>query len=225
MPKRSQALVLQHDRDADAGLLGEWLTGRGFQINEIRVPEAARVPDPDGFGLVVALGSSHCAGDDLPWIERELALVRKAHLAGIPVIGICFGGQLLARALGGRVMRDRVAEIGWAEVRSLRPDVITPGPWFEWHFDLLEPPADAEIMAVSQCGIEAFRLDRSLGLQFHPEVDRAIVESWAEADPADLERAGTTSDLLFDGIGQEPLEARAWRLFDAIGQLIGAVGS
>ncbi len=213
--------MLQHDRDADAGLLGEWLATQGFGIREIRAPETSTLPDPRDFSLVVVLGSSHCAGESLPWIDREVGLVREAHETGTPVFGICFGGQLLARALGGRVLANQVAEIGWTRIDTRDPGVISPGPWFEWHFDLLEPPAQAEILATSSCGVEAFRLGSSIGVQFHPEVDREIIETWATADPGDLDLAGTDLPALLDPTVEDPPQNRAAVLFQAIWESLG----
>ncbi|MEZ5078033.1 MAG: type 1 glutamine amidotransferase [Solirubrobacterales bacterium] len=219
------ALILQHDDDAGPGLLDGWLRARGFAVHLVSAPLADALPDPWDHGLVVVLGSEHSAADDdLGWLARELRLVGDAHRLGIPTLGICFGGQLLARALGGTVFPDRAAEIGWRTIESARPDVVSPGPWFEWHFDVFEPPPAAEVIATSRCGVEAFAYGSAVGLQFHPEVDRSIVAGWAAGPSPDLARAGVESVALHDGIGETPLRARAWALFDAIGKHLGAVG-
>jgi GMP synthase-like glutamine amidotransferase len=218
------ALVLQHDDDACPGLLGEWLRARGLEVQCLSVPELADLPDPRRHDLVVTLGSDASAvDDDLPWLAGELRLIREAHRAEVPTIGICFGGQLLSRALGGAVRAGAAAEIGWTRVESAMPELVPPGPWFEWHFDTLEPPPGAEVIATSSCGVEAFVVGRSLGLQFHPEVDREIVAKWVAGSPSDLERAGVDQDRLHRGIGDTPLRDRAWGLFDAIAEHLGVL--
>ncbi len=217
------SLVLQHEPGGGPGLLEGWLRDRGFAITVAMAPELDELPEPQGFDLVVVLGSEQCAAGDEAWIQRELDLVRQSHRAGIPVFGICFGGQLLARALGGRVVPDRVAEIGWREIETLDRELISPGPWFEWHFDLIETPPEAEVLATSPQGIEAFQVGRTLGVQFHPEVDRELIGVWIEDSRANLERAKVAPEELFEGIGEGSLTDRAHELFDAIGTRIGAL--
>lgn len=218
-----RALILEHEREAGAGLLGDWLGRRGFWLKVVRAPEGDLLPAVDGFDLVVILGSARCANDDLPWIAAEAEVIATAHRAAIPVFGVCFGGQLLARVLGGLVVRDQVAEISWTEVDSRNAEVIPVGPWFEWHFDVFEPPEDAEILATSSSGVEAFRLGRSFGIQFHPEVDRKTMEEWVVADPQDLVRAGTDPETLASEIGDDPLDVRTNRLFEGMSQSVGLI--
>jgi GMP synthase-like glutamine amidotransferase len=175
-----RAHVLQHDRAATAGLIGDWLRERGLERTDVLATEAERLPSPDGYDLVVSLGSEHSAADDEPWIAAEAELLRGAHAAGVPVLGVCFGGQLLARALGGSVRAGAVAEVGWQAVDSRDPDLIPAGPWFQWHFDSLTAPPSARVVADSRAGVEAFATGASLGLQFHPEVTREIVADWVQ---------------------------------------------
>ncbi len=139
-----------------------------------------RAIDPAGYDLIVPLGSEEHAYDDgVPWIERELTILRRAASLGIPTFGICFGGQSLARALGGSVQRAPAPEIGWFEVRTSDPDLIAPGPWFQWHFDSFIAPPGATVLAESAVGPQAFAVGRAIGLQFHPEVTAEIVGMWA----------------------------------------------
>ncbi len=71
----------------------------------------------------------------IPWVADEIAYARSLISLGVPVLGICFGGQMLAAALGGTVSRAPIPEIGWVSVSSDEPALIEPGPWLEWHFD------------------------------------------------------------------------------------------
>jgi GMP synthase-like glutamine amidotransferase len=113
------------------------------------------------------------------------------------VFGICFGAQALARALGGSVVRAAHPEIGWTSIDSDVPELIEAGPWFQWHSDRFTLPPGAVELARNAVAVQAYRVGRSLGVQFHPEVTRAGIARWvgnggdAQAralgiDPADL---------------------------------------
>ena len=175
------------------------------------VPEGIRAYD-----RVVTLGSEHAADDDsVPWQAVEQATLRAAVEADVPVLGICFGGQSLARALGGGVRRAARPEIAsWVSVGA-RDGAMDDGPWFEWHRDEILPPEDATVLARNASGVQAFRLGPHVGLQFHPEVDEAIVDAWialaredASVPPGVREE---TARLLAGSVRE-----RAFALFDAL---------
>jgi GMP synthase-like glutamine amidotransferase len=133
------------------------------------------------------------------------------------VLGICFGGQHLARALGGTVGPAARPEVGWMAVESLAPEIVGEGPWLQWHRDAFTTPPGAELLARSAVCDQAFRLGPHLGVQFHPEVDAAVVADWAAHYPESLARAGTDADAVLAGSVAHARSARAhaWRLFDA----------
>jgi GMP synthase-like glutamine amidotransferase len=220
-----RALVLQHD-DADSpGLLGEWLDARGFAWEPLRVFDERPPGDPGDADLVVSLGSSYCALDDSqPWLTAELALLREAAARRVPTLGICFGGQLLCRALGGTVERGGATEIGWFELETLCPEMIASGPWCQWHFDSFRPPPGATVLARGGGIAQAFSLDRALALQFHPEVTLREMELAVIADAHELEAEGVPAgDLLADTARHVPrAQANAMRLFDAYWRRAGA---
>jgi GMP synthase-like glutamine amidotransferase len=132
------------------------------------------------------------------------------------VLGICFGGQLLARVLGGRSLRGEIAEIGWLPVRSHDPGLVSEGPWFQWHFDTFTAPPEAELIADSPAGPQAFKLGRSLGVQFHPEVTTDIMDNWVEVYRHELDQEGVDPDRLLAETYRRAADSRAaaWRLFD-----------
>ena len=185
-----RALVLVHEPGGGAGQVGRRLIERDIALDthlvtsDHYVPnEAAPFPDLDPYDLVVAMGSIRSLtrrGEIESWIQAELDLLRSAHEAGVPILGICFGGQLLAEALGGSVEVAPVMEIGWYEISE--PAGVTnpvgPGPWFEWHHDRFTPPAAAEVLAETEQATQLFRLGRTIGTQFHPEVDLEHVGIW-----------------------------------------------
>jgi GMP synthase-like glutamine amidotransferase len=209
------ALVLEHEPDAPAALLAEWAAARDVPL-EI-VPAGAPVPDPAGRPFLVSLGSEASAYDDtLPWLAAERAALDRALDAGVPVLGICFGAQHLARALGGTVAPAIRPEVGWLDVEPLDAAVIAPGPWLQWHRDAFTLPPGAELLARSPVCPQAFRAGPHLGVQFHPEATSAVVADWAQSSPDFVTRAGTTPAALLADSATRAADARvrAWALFD-----------
>jgi GMP synthase-like glutamine amidotransferase len=179
---RLKALIVQHEEPTPAGLLGDWLQRRNAEVDVLRIDLEERLPDARRYDLIALLGSELPAFDDsVPFIPRESELIRDAMAAGVPMLGLCFGGQLMARALGGRSFRAARSEVGWFRVQSKDPDLIPGGPWFEWHHDSFTVPPGARLIAETEVGPQAFVIGRSLGLQFHPEVTPEIVEGWVRA--------------------------------------------
>ncbi len=185
-------LFLHNDPTAPAGLLGEVFTESGFDVGTFDVVAPDRpddpvcevsFPDPLDYDAIVPLGARWAVYDErVPWIADESAMVRRALDGGVGVLGICFGGQLLAHALGGTVARSPEPEIGWTEVHSDNPALVPAGPWFQWHFDRLTAPPGAVELARNASATQAFAQGRALGLQFHPEVDAALVDYWIAED-------------------------------------------
>jgi GMP synthase-like glutamine amidotransferase len=178
--KGTEVVVLEHQDDDPAGLIGDWLDARGIAWTVVRPedPEA----DPATPAAMISLGSSHSAYAAEPgWIERHRLLLRDALAAETPVLGVCFGAQALALAGGGEVVRAARPEVGWVEPESDQSELR--GPWLAWHFDAITAPPGAVPLARSAHALQAFRLGRSLGIQFHPEVTPAIWGWWAESEP------------------------------------------
>lgn len=214
--------ILEHEPSAPAALLADWASARGHQIVTHRVPELARWPAAGESDLVVSLGSDcsvHASAD--PWIEREIEHLRAAHDAGVPVLGICFGAQALARALGGKVFRAPGLQPQWTILDSPDRDLMPPGPWFRWHEDMFTvPPGARELGRTGEVPL-AFSHGRSVGVQFHPEVTGEIAKGWIEgarrelADNSIDEGALRTEiDRCIDGAFE-----RAADLFDRLAEL------
>jgi GMP synthase-like glutamine amidotransferase len=181
-----RALHVHHDANSLPGLIGAVLDDRGVDPVVHQVCDVAgspvgstQFPDPQEFDVVVLYGSRWSVYEEAVahWVEPELEFIRRADRAGVPVLGLCFGGQMLSAALGGTVAASDVPEVGWCRVKAHSTE-IEPGPWLQWHFDSFTVPAGAEELASSVSGSQAFRLRRNLGLQFHPEADRAVLEAW-----------------------------------------------
>ena len=97
------------------------------------------------------------------------------------MLGLCFGGQLLARVLGGEVFRATWPRSAGCPCGRNDPALVPEGPWFQWHFDTFTLPPGATLVAETDVGPQAFVGGRSLGLQFHPEVTPEIMDDWVRA--------------------------------------------
>ncbi len=172
---------LQHEPEAPPGYLAEWAVERGHSVAVVEVPAIELWPRPEVQDLIVSLGSDHSvhASPDR-WIAEEIDFVRAARAASVPLLGICFGGQLLAAAFGGRALRAPAARAEWREISTSVPRLIPPGPWFRWHEDMFEIPPGAELLAGTPSAPMAFALGSIVGLQFHPEVGRELTEAWVD---------------------------------------------
>jgi GMP synthase-like glutamine amidotransferase len=200
-------------------VVGAWARRRGRDLEVLQAPAMSAWPDPRSFGAVVALGSDrsvHASPDR--WIADEIGFLRRAHDAGVPVLGLCFGAQALAAALGGTVARAPFREIGWIELDAPPGGPVGRGPWFAWHEDAFTPPAGATELARSGAGVQAFRAGRSVGLQFHPEVDAPIVGDWVKDGGRTLAEAGIDAAALLEQTARLAPAAgdRAIALFDTL---------
>jgi GMP synthase-like glutamine amidotransferase len=203
-------LIRQHVASAPPGLLAEWLDARGINFEVSRSWLHEPLPDPRKYAFVVSLG--HDAGaheTHLPAVAAELELLRAAVAQEVPVLGLCFGGQALAAALGAKVERAPTAELGWREIATDDPDLVPAGPWLEWHYDRFTVPKDATELARTADAPQAFTLGPHLGVQFHPEATVEIVTDWADADGRPHEAPTATPAQ------RAAAREAAFRLFDA----------
>jgi GMP synthase-like glutamine amidotransferase len=211
-------LVRQHGESGPPALLGEWLDERGiaYVLSDSRTNHT---PDVRDFDAVASLGCRYSPADaDVPQVKAEIELIRRAVEYDVPVLGLCFGGQILAHVLGATIEAAPTPELGWREIETDEPDAIPTGPWLIWHYMRFTVPPGAIEIARTKDATQAFRHGRHLGLQFHPESTTDIVEGWARKDAERLKTVGVTDGLaLIDAPDERKLAARqaAFRLFDA----------
>jgi len=206
-----RALVISHEPDGPAGQIEVRLVERGWTVDthvltvDYDAPnDFSPLPDIAGYDLLIPMGSVRSLTEKPQidaWVHDELELIRSAHTNGLPILGICFGGQLIADALGGSVEKAPVTEIGWYKVEANLPiDAVgapgpwVQGPWLEWHHDRFTPPPAATVLAHNENAVQLFRLGKTVGTQFHPEVDVAHIANFLEnVEPGYLEGHGTTT--------------------------------
>jgi GMP synthase-like glutamine amidotransferase len=229
-----RALVIQPEAGNGSALVGERLRQLGFELTDVVMSDAqghtleADLGRPTDYDVVVAMGSirSVYEADTRPWITSELDFLRHADADGVPVLGVCFGAQALAAAHGGRVVRAERPQVGWCALDA-RDSGIPSGPWMQWHYDRIEPPAHATVLAVDDLCVQAFRVGRALGVQFHPEVTREHLAGWIDGGGAsELRQLGIDCDRLIaetDAI-QPDVTGRTNRLVDWFLSEVGTLG-
>lgn len=185
---KNRAVVLVHDRDRslgyrNIGTLVPELRDRGYEleIHSFDYGHAEVPPELGGAAMVVVMGSPDAAYEEISWIGPESAYLQVAIELDVPILGICFGGQLLAQVLGGTVAKSQFPEYGFTEVETETPETVGAGPWMEFHEDTFLAPEGATVLARNDAGQQAFSYGPHLGLQFHPEIDVDCFESWADA--------------------------------------------
>ena len=212
-------LIRQHLESAPPGALRQWLDARGLRYEIDRSWLGAPLPDPRDYAFVASLGHERGAGDthDAP-VAAEHRLLGRAVALGVPVLGLCFGGQVLAAVLDAPVERAPVPELGWRRIETDEPAVVPAGPWLMWHFErFITPPGATELARTAEAS-QAFRLGPHLGVQFHPEATVDIVAGWASADLERLAALGIDDGAALLTSSPErraAARAAAFQLFDA----------
>ena len=204
--------VIRHHEEDSAGFIGAAFEARGAELSVCLFPKEGPLPALEDIDHIVVLGAVWSVYDDSPdraWIADELAWLRRADESGVPVLGICFGGQALAAALGGRVEAAPRKEIGWSVVDTYDPELIPAGPWLEFHQDRFFPPRQARVLAANEVGVQAAVLGRHLAVQFHPEPDGALLKAWLDmGGREEAERHGVDTDrFLAQTFAEEPAAA------------------
>ncbi len=183
--------MLQHTLEDSPGYLGQWLDAQGVSWQVLCAEAGEAYPDSvRGFRALAVLGGEWGANDDRPTLRQAETLILEADALGIPVIGHCLGGQLIARAFGGRVERLSQPEVGWLFIQMEESDAARA--WlgegreavvYQWHYDsFVELPKKAEVLAASAaCAHQAFAIGIHLAMQFHIEITPEKIATWLAA--------------------------------------------
>ncbi|MDO9381012.1 MAG: gamma-glutamyl-gamma-aminobutyrate hydrolase family protein [Nocardioidaceae bacterium] len=187
MNPRRHVLVVGDVGDDDTGYVGLRLREQHHVVTtRVDRDRLDAWDDRERADLVLLLGSGRSghADDSAAVVERESRYVRGALASGVPVLGICYGGQLLAHALGGSIGPSPAPEIGLFPLDSLDPVLCPPGPWAQMHSDAFVAPPTSRVLGTSAGGCQGFDDDahgaRALGWQFHPEVTPHEFGTWLD---------------------------------------------
>ena len=193
-----RVLAIVHQPDAAAGVFAEVVTGRGHTLDEWAISTAPEPPAPvESYGAVLTFGGAmHVDQHDRHgWLHDERLLLQRLLADQVPLLGVCLGGQLVAKALDGHVRRMPTPEIGWPVI-ELTPeagaDPLFAGfperfPTFQWHLYHFELPRGAVPLARTERSLQAFRAgETAWAIQFHAEVTRENLLDWVRStDPAE----------------------------------------
>jgi GMP synthase-like glutamine amidotransferase len=198
------ATCLQHVSFEGPGVFRQALEVRGYSVKTILVPSEGLPQDPGDFLLI--MGGPMSVNDSDPWIAEELHFVKAAMNNGIPVLGVCFGSQLLAKALGGSVAPGPCFEIGMVPVTLTDEGKADPvfRQWpsmfqvFQWHGEGLALPQETKpLIASSDFPIQAFRArERCYGLLFHPEMEETGMQALCRECPEDVQKGGIPPETI-----------------------------
>lgn len=180
-------LVLQFMPDDGPGYLGTWAARHGVPCVVLNAAAGQSFPPTiAGHRALAILGGAMSANDDLPYLRDAERLIDRCIADGVPVLGHCLGGQLMARSLGARVSASPAPEVGWHRMQVA--ECASARAWFgeadvqqvfHWHYEAFDVPPGATALASSTaCPVQAFSLGPHLGLQCHLEIDAQKIETW-----------------------------------------------
>lgn len=186
-----RAHYLQHVPFEGLGSIESWLQNAGYEISSTQFFSSEVLPDVEDIDFLVVMGGPMSATDETeyPWLINEKKVIRRAIEAGKPVLGICLGAQLMANAMGGKVFKNPVKEIGWFPVEAVESENTSAFQFpqeiavFHWHGETFSLPKGAVQIAESKgCKNQAFQIgSNAIGMQFHLETTplsaRAMVEN------------------------------------------------
>jgi GMP synthase (glutamine-hydrolysing) len=177
--------VFQHDACGGMGYLGTYLDQWHIPYETIRINQGEPISSStQAISGLIFLGSTHSVNGGYAWIEDEIALIRRAVQASVPVMGICFGGQLISKALGGTISQAPGMQVGWYQLDTTPEAVKLIGPQlpssfevFEWHEDTFSIPAGGIPLFYGDCiKNQGFAHGQCLALQFHLEITQNKIQ-------------------------------------------------
>jgi len=226
-----RVLFIEHDSASPGGPVWRQFEKRGYEITRFNVVSKENYhtpnvnvtfPDYKNFDVIVPMGSPWGVWEDERignWLLPEIAYFKEVHNAGIPILGICFGGQLMARVLGGSVAPGPRSELGWHVIISDDTNLVDRGPWFQYHWDRWALPPKAKEIARTPVASQAFIQGRTMGLQFHPEVDSEVLSHWFTLNTSCISKGheGLDHQILLEQAKYEETAAceRAAKLVDS----------
>ncbi len=190
-----KALIITHVESEGPGTLGEFLISQDIDVQRVDLSQGGILPsDPMEYYAIITMGGPMSVhdGDRYPFLNDEIIFLRKAIDDNIPLLGICLGAQLIARACDAWVRKANKKELGWKNIfitEEGENDMLFQGiskviSVFQWHEDTFDIPQGATFLATGwDCENQAFRYGNAFGLQFHVEVTRGMLYQWFERSP------------------------------------------
>ncbi len=188
------------DREGQ-GYLGTFLDEKNIPWQLVKIDEGEQVPASIfGYSGIVLMGGPMSVNDDLPWIPPILALIREAVANDIPALGHCLGGQLMSKALGAKVTKNAVKEIGWGIVNVSNNDAaknwfgnIEAFNAFHWHGETFALPEGAtHLLSSPYCQNQAWSIGKNLAFQTHIEMIPEMVQKWCEEGDGELRESAAS---------------------------------
>jgi GMP synthase-like glutamine amidotransferase len=184
-----RVLVIMHVESEGPGVFGELLQAAGAEVRVARLHLGAVLPEPRELDAVLSLGGPMNVYEEqrFPFLRDETRFLQAAAARDLPVLGICLGAQMIAKAAGAAVTKNLIEEIGWSSVSLTGEGLVDPLfrglpavlPVFQWHGDTFGIPEGGALLATGEnCRHQALRFRRSYGLQFHLEAERALLAEW-----------------------------------------------
>ncbi len=197
-----QILIFRHLVNEGPGYFADFLKHHKIPYTLIAIDENQPVPESlDGVAGLVFMGGPMSVNDPLPWIADELRLIQQAFRKDLPMLGHCLGGQLISKALGGRIGPNPVKEIGWLPVRVSQDDAVRD--WlgglpesfeaFHWHGETFSIPSGATtLLSSAECPNQGFVIGNTLALQCHVEMTAEMVRDWAHVNDTEIAQPTAT---------------------------------
>ncbi|MAA54021.1 MAG: glutamine amidotransferase [Porticoccaceae bacterium] len=194
---KRQVVIFMHMDDEHPGYIVDYLQQQNIEVRLIRAYEGDCIPCVDEmFAGLVFMGGIMSVNDGLPWLDEEIELIKLAATKRIPLLGHCLGGQMIAKALGGKITLNPSMEIGWhacsreddLAAKDWLGDMSDPFIMFHWHKETFSLPENAKLLFSSQhCRNQAFTIGSNiLGMQCHVEVTEPLLRDWIDHWREDL---------------------------------------
>jgi GMP synthase (glutamine-hydrolysing) len=195
-----RVLSITHEAgpNGGGGTFEQHAMDRGDELTVWVAPDGSTVGRPDDYDAIMVFGGVMHPDQDAehPWLADETAFIRRALDDGVPLLGVCLGSQLIARAAGSWIGPAAQGEVGWHEVELTKAGIADPVigaafperfDAFQWHYYTWELPLGAELLAANDAARQAYRLgERTWAVQFHPEVNDIMLDYWFTFGESDL---------------------------------------